>query len=102
MADVVTERSGGTELSLSSGSAQVAVLFAREDSIYKTMPNVDVWDAARNALNWQGGCPVIAHPPCRAWGRLRHFAKPVDGEKDLARWAVAQVRKWGGVLEHPH
>ncbi len=23
------------------------------------------------------------------------------GEKDAARWAVAQVRRWGGVLEHP-
>lgn len=43
----------------------------------------------------------MAHPPCRAWGRLRHFAKPRDDEKDLARFAVAQVRKWGGVLEHP-
>jgi len=79
----------------------VAVLFAREDSNYKAMPGVDVWDAERDARRWQGGEPVVAHPPCRAWGRLRHFAAPRADEKDLARWAVAQVRKWGGVLEHP-
>lgn len=80
---------------------QVAVLFARTDSTYKTLSGVDVWDAERDARNWLGGCAVVAHPPCRAWGRLRHFAKPRTDEKDLARWAVAQVRQWGGVLEHP-
>ena len=79
----------------------VAVLFARADSIYKTLPDVDVWDEARDARKWPGGCPVVAHPPCRAWGRLSHMAKPRPDEKDLARWAVAQVRQWGGVLEHP-
>lgn len=80
---------------------EVAVLFARADSIYKTMPGVDVWDEARDARKWQGGAPAIAHPPCRAWGSLRHFAKPVPGEKELALFAVDQVRKFGGVLEHP-
>lgn len=79
----------------------VAVLFARCDSINKTLPGCDVWDADRNALNWPGGCPVVAHPPCRAWGQLRHFAKPFPGEKELAIWAVAAVRENGGVLEHP-
>lgn len=79
----------------------VAVLFARADSIYKTLPYCDVWDAERDARKWGGGCPVVAHPPCRAWGRLSHMAKPRPDEKDLARWAVAQVRRWGGVLEHP-
>lgn len=78
----------------------VAVLFARADSNYKAL-DCDVWDEARDARKWPGGAPVVAHPPCRAWARLRHFAKPLPDEKDLARFAVAQVRKWGGVLEHP-
>ena len=68
--------------------------------MYKTM-GADVWDADRDARKWRGGTPVVAHPPCRAWGRLRRFAKPQPGELDLARFAVAQVRKYGGVLEHP-
>lgn len=79
----------------------VAILFARPDSVYKTLPGCDVWDAERDALNWPGGPSLVAHPPCRAWGRLRMFAKPRPGEKELALWAVDQVRQWGGVLEHP-
>ena len=80
---------------------QVAVLFARSDSIYKDLPGCDVWDIDRDARRWPGGVPVVAHPPCRAWGRLSHFAKPRDDEKALAFWAVHQVRTHGGVLEHP-
>jgi len=79
----------------------VAVLFARRDSVYKALPGCDVFDRDRNALNWNGGCPVVAHPPCRAWGQLRHFANPRPGERRLTVWALAQVRKHGGVLEHP-
>lgn len=79
----------------------VAVLFAREDSIYKTLPGVDVFDVKRDARSWRGGVPVVAHPPCRAWGRLRQFAKPRRDEKELALFAVDAVRKNGGVLEHP-
>ena len=79
----------------------VAVLFARQDSYYKTLPNVDCYDIDRDARTWPGGCPVVAHPPCRAWGLLRQFAKPRPDEKALAPWAVAQIREWGGVLEHP-
>lgn len=79
----------------------VAVLFARSDSVYKTMGGCDVWDIDRDALQWPGGSPVVAHPPCRSWGSLSFFAKPRKGEKELALWAVDQVRKNGGVLEHP-
>lgn len=78
----------------------VAVLFARADSIYKTMP-VDVWDIERDARNWQGGLPLVAHPPCRGWGRLRQFSHATDDERALAPLAAAHVRRHGGVLEHP-
>lgn len=80
---------------------KVAVLFARADSCYKLLPECDVFDLARDAKTWLGGMPVVAHPPCRAWGRLRHFANPRPGERLLATWAVRQVRQFGGVLEHP-
>lgn len=81
-------------------SMTVAVLFARADSNYKAL-DCDVWDEARDARTWPGGSQIVAHPPCRAWGRLRQFAKPQEGEKELALFAVANVRKFGGVLEHP-
>lgn len=80
---------------------KVAVLFALKDSIYKTIPGCDVYDVKRNALTFPGRLPVVAHPPCRAWGRLRGLANIIEEEKDLARWALSQVRQWGGVLEHP-
>ena len=79
----------------------VAALFVRADSVYKTIPGVDCYDIDRDARTWPGGCPLIAHPPCRSWGRLRQFAKPREDEKELGPWAVAQVRQLGGVIEHP-
>lgn len=84
-----------------SAPQTVAVLYARRDSIYKLLDATDVWDMERDARRWPGGAPVVAHPPCRAWGRLRHFAKPRPDEKELALHAVAAVREHGGVLEHP-
>ncbi len=88
----------------------VAVLFARADSIYKTMPGCDVWDEARDALRWPGGAPVVAHPPCKRWSVLNaitvdrypgrpEFAWGNDG--GTFRFALDAVRQWGGVLEHP-
>lgn len=81
---------------------KIAVLFVRADSIYKQMEGVDCYDIERDARTWPGGSPVVAHPPCRAWGQLSRWAKPRPDEKELSTWAVAQVRKWGGVLEHPN
>lgn len=80
---------------------KVAVLFARTNSIYKTLPGCDVYDIDRDALTFPGGLPIVAHPPCRAWGKLRGLAKPRPGEKELAIWAVARIREEGGILEHP-
>jgi len=79
----------------------ITVLFARSDSNYKALPGVDVYDAERDALTWPGGTPVVAHPPCGPWGCLRNKCNFDESERGLALWAVDQVRKWGGVLEHP-
>jgi len=45
--------------------------------------------------------PVIAHPPCRGWGRYHYLAKIAPGELDLGLFAADVVRSVGGVLEHP-
>lgn len=81
----------------------VAILFARADSVNKTLPGCDVYDIERDACTWRGGSPVVAHPPCRLWAKLRQFAKASDpdAERALAVLAVLAVRRWGGVLEHP-
>jgi hypothetical protein len=79
----------------------VAVLYARRDSVYKGLPQCDVYDRDRDARNYRGWFPAIAHPPCRGWSRMRYFAKPDAGELELGPLAVEQVRAFGGVLEHP-
>jgi hypothetical protein len=80
--------------------AQIAVLYARSDSCYFDLV-AQVFDIQRDARKYHGNFPVIAHPPCRSWGRLRHLAKPRPDEKSLALHALAEVRRCGGILEHP-
>lgn len=84
----------------------VAALFVRADSVYKTMAGVDCWDIDRDARKWPGGCPVVAHPPCARWCRLAGLVEARWGHKrgddgGLFAFALAQVRSFGGVLEHP-
>lgn len=76
------------------------VLFTRRKSVYKYL-GCDVFDIHRDAKSYVGSLPVIAHPPCRGWGRFHHLAKVRPGEMDLALFAVDVVRSVGGVLEHP-
>ena len=79
---------------------QVAALYVDPKGPYPKLA-ASWWDEKRDALRYQGKFPVVAHPPCRSWSRLRHFAKAPAYERDLAILAVSQVRKFGGVLEHP-
>lgn len=80
---------------------RVAVLFAREGSVYHAFSTCDVYDQKRDARTFAGGMPIIAHPPCRTWGCLKAFSTAPAEEHALGPWAVAQIRRWGGVLEHP-
>lgn len=59
----------------------------------------DWWDELRDAKRYPGPCPVVAHPPCGPWGRMRSLC--TDQDPDCGPSAVQQVRQWGGVLEHP-
>lgn len=57
------------------------------------------YDEKRDACTYDGPHPVVAHPPCGPWSKLRHLY--CGNEHALAPHAVEQVRRWGGVLEHP-
>jgi hypothetical protein len=59
----------------------------------------DSWDETRDARTFNGPGPVVAHPPCGPWGALRHLYE--GAEHDCGPRAVEQVRRFGGVLEHP-
>jgi hypothetical protein len=91
--------------------SRVAVLFARADSVYKTLPGVDVYDMERDARTYDGPWPVVAHPPCTRWSlingvvlsRYPHKAKEFAWGNDggTFQFALDTVRRCGGVLEHP-
>lgn len=84
------------------GASRVAILCASPNSVYHSMPGVDVYDKARDVRTFGGGAPVVAHPPCRAWSAYtRHQAKPEPGEADLGLLCAEWLRSEGGVLEHP-
>lgn len=80
--------------------ADPVALFTCASSPYLAL-GLECYDLARDARTYQGSGRVICHPPCRAWGKLKAFAKPRPDEKELALWALDLVRRNGGVLEHP-
>lgn len=88
---------------------QVAALFVMSGGCYTGLPYVDAWTKERDALNYQGPFPVVAHPPCQLWGALasvnyarwggEHNRPGNDG--GCFAFALNAVRKWCGILEHP-
>lgn len=84
----------------------VAALFVAHGGCYFGLPDVDPWDVSRDARTYAGPWPVIAHPPCARWCRLAGLVEARWGHKrgddgGCFASALASVRKWGGVLEHP-
>ena len=87
----------------------IAALYVETDGAYFNLDGVEPWDEARDARSYAGPHPVVAHPPCQRWGAMANV--------NYARWggehnrpgndggcfaaALAAVRRWGGVLEHP-
>jgi hypothetical protein len=87
--------------------ARVAALFVDEGGSYADLPDVDLWPKARDARCYAGALPVVAHPPCERWGRYwggnpKTWPRLKLGDDDgCFAAALAAVRRWGGVLEHP-
>lgn len=86
---------------------QVAGLYVEPAGCYVGVPGVDPWDEARDARTYAGPHPVVAHPPCQRWGRFWHGStrKPhqfkLGDDGGCFEAALAAVKRWGGVLEHP-
>lgn len=79
----------------------IPVLYTAKKSIYHQLLDADPYDQKRDALKWPGGTPFIAHPPCRLWCKLRRFSTADPAERYLALITVCQIRRYGGILEHP-
>lgn len=89
---------------------KVAALYVETNGCYYGLDDVDPWDQARDARRYPGPDPVIAHPPCERWGRYwgggpmlagTDKQKKLGDDNDCFDWALYNVRKYGGVLEHP-
>lgn len=90
---------------------EVAALFVASGGVYYGLNYVDPWDENRDARKYKGPWPVIAHPPCQRWGKLwmgnpsyvaRTGVRKLKGDDDgMFASALFNVRRWGGVLEHP-
>lgn len=73
-----------------------------QDTIYRSIQHVECWGIEQDARHYLGPHPVVAHPPCSTWGRLAHTTKAgPSNDGGCAEAAIAAVRRWGGVLEHP-
>lgn len=77
----------------------VAALYVDPRGPYPRIEGVDCWDEARDARLYVGSHPVVAHPPCGPYCRVRHLYR--GAEQDCALRAIEQVRAFGGVLEQP-
>lgn len=87
----------------------VAALFVETGGSYFGVPGIDAWDEPRDAREYAGDLPVVAHPPCERWGAMAAV--------NYARWggehnrpgndhgcfesALYSVERCLGVLEHP-
>lgn len=87
----------------------VAALFVDDvDGPYVGLEGVEVWGRTRDARSYAGPHPVVAHPPCERWGRYWHGGPSAKVRRQLGdddgcfAAALAAVRRFGGVLEHPH
>lgn len=85
----------------------IAALYVQTNGCYFGLPDVDPWDVRRDARMYAGPWPVVAHPPCERWGRYwsggpsARVRRIKGDDAGCFAAALASVRTWGGVLEHP-
>lgn len=84
----------------------VAALFVETGGCYFGVVGVHPWDRTRDARQYGGPYPVVAHPPCDRWHLLsavnhKRWRWKINEDDGCFASALASVRTYGGVLEHP-
>jgi len=85
----------------------IAALYVETNGAYYGLEGVDPWDEARDARKYAGPHPVVAHPPCQRWGKMKGGGPSLPGgriphhDEGCFAAALTAVRNFGGVLEHP-
>lgn len=88
-------------------SGRVAALFVDPKGVYPKLLGADAcWDEKRDARLYAGSDALILHPPCAAWCQLAgvreaRYGYPRGEDGGLFAYALAELRRCGGVLEHP-
>lgn len=85
----------------------IAALFVETNGCYFGLPGVDPYDVRRDARLYAGPWAIVGHPPCERWGRYwsggpsARVRRRLGDDGGCFTSALASVRRWGGVLEHP-
>ena len=85
----------------------VAALYVDTAGPYYNLADVDPWDETRDARQYEGPHPVVAHPPCSTWSVLANVNAAqyetfhIGNDGGCFAAALHAVRTYGGVIEHP-
>lgn len=79
----------------------IPVLFVSNPTYYSDYDCFDLFDITRDAFSCRSRSPLIAHPPCRLFSRLRSFSTAPIRERLCAYYSISKVRQFGGIVEHP-
>ncbi len=93
----------------------IAALFVERGGVYTGVEGVRFYDGVELPLlgesyyarSYAGPWPVVAHPPCKRWGRYWSGGPSAKVRRKLGddggcfEAALRAVRTYGGVLEHP-
>ena len=90
----------------------IAALYVETGGSYFNLEGVFPWDEETDARMYGGPYPVVAHPPCQRWGKMWFGRPSVVKETGIRKRkgddmgcfksALFDVRRFGGVLEHPY
>jgi hypothetical protein len=87
---------------------KVAALYVQPGGVYWNLPDVEPWCLPeRDARDYAGPWPVVAHPPCERWGRYwsggpsARVRRTLGDDGGCFKSSLAVVRRFGGVIEHP-
>lgn len=88
----------------------IAALYVATGGPYFNLEGVKPYDEAEDARMYMGPWPVVAHSPCQRYGRFwkgqpgnikKGKVERKGDDQGCFKSALFDVRRWGGVLEHP-
>lgn len=88
----------------------IAALYVQTGGSYYNLPGVVPFDQEDDARMYGGPWPVVCHSPCTRWGRFwkgqpgninKGIVERKGDDKGCFKSALFDVRRFGGVLEHP-